>query len=45
MKTSSDLGYEVVPISRYRQLGPEKTMQLIVDRIGDAPLYITFDLD
>ena len=44
-KTSSDLGYEVIPISRYREMGPEKTMQMIVDRIGDAPLYITFDLD
>jgi guanidinopropionase len=44
-KTSSDLGYEVVPIKRYRELGPQKTMQLINDRIGDTPLYITFDLD
>ncbi len=44
-KTSSDLGYEVVPIKRYREMGPEKTMALINQRIGDAPLYITFDLD
>ena len=44
-KTSSDLGYEVVPIKRYRELGPQKTMQLITERIGDTPLYITFDLD
>ena len=34
-----------MPIKRYRELGPEKTMQLINDRIGDTPLYITFDLD
>jgi guanidinopropionase len=44
-KTSSDLGYEIVPIKRYRELGAEKTMQLIDERIGDTPLYITFDLD
>jgi guanidinopropionase len=44
-KTSSDLGYEIVPIKRYRELGAEKTMQLIEERIGDTPLYITFDLD
>ncbi len=44
-KTSSDLGYEVVPIKRYRELGPQQTMELINDRIGDTPLYITFDLD
>ncbi|MCP4469363.1 MAG: agmatinase [Gammaproteobacteria bacterium] len=44
-KTSSDLGYEVIPIKRYRELGPRATMELINDRIGDTPLYITFDLD
>jgi guanidinopropionase len=44
-KTSSDLGYEVIPIKRYRELGAEKVMQMINERIGDTPLYITFDLD
>lgn len=44
-KTSSDLGYDIIPISLYRELGPEQTIERIVDRIGDAPLYITFDLD
>ena len=44
-KTSTDLGYEVIPISRYRELGMEKTTRLITDRIRDTPLYITFDLD
>jgi Arginase/agmatinase/formimionoglutamate hydrolase, arginase family len=32
-------------MKRYREIGPEETMQIINDRIGDAPLYITFDLD
>ncbi|MCP4876214.1 MAG: agmatinase [Gammaproteobacteria bacterium] len=44
-KTSSDLGYEVIPIKRYRELGSQKVMQMIGERIGDTPLYITFDLD
>jgi guanidinopropionase len=44
-KTSSDLGYEIIPIKRYRELGMEQTKQIINDRIGDHPLYITFDLD
>ena len=44
-KTSSDLGYEVVSIKRYRELGPQRTIELIRERIGDMPLYVTFDLD
>ena len=42
---SVELGYELIPMQRYRELGPERTMELIVDRLGDAPVYITFDLD
>ncbi len=38
-------GYEVIDIDRYRDLGPERCIDIIQERIGDAPLYITFDLD
>ncbi|MFT5741452.1 MAG: guanidinopropionase, partial [Gammaproteobacteria bacterium] len=44
-KTSSDLGYEVIPMKRYREMGMQKTIEMINERIGDTPLYITFDLD
>ena len=44
-ETSRDLGYEVIPMARYREMGPEATMKIILDRLGDAPIYITFDLD
>ena len=44
-KPSEELGYEVVSMDRYRELGPDETMALIDERIGDSPLYITFDLD
>lgn len=44
-KPSEELGYEVVSMDRYRELGPDRTMALIDEQIGDAPLYITFDLD
>ena len=44
-KPSEDLGYEVVSIQRYRELGPDRTIDLIHSRVGDAPIYITFDLD
>jgi guanidinopropionase len=45
LKPSYDLGYEVIPIQRYRELGPERCIEIIQERVGDGPLYITFDLD
>lgn len=45
LQPSYDLGYEVVPIDRYRELGPDGCAGLIRERVGDAPLYVTFDLD
>ncbi|MCC6221883.1 MAG: arginase family protein [Thermoleophilia bacterium] len=42
---STELGYEVIPIERYRELGPERCIELVRERAGDAPVYITFDLD
>ena len=44
-KPSEELGYEVISMDRYREIGPERTMAIIDERIGDAPLYVTFDLD
>jgi len=45
LQPSYDLGYEVITMDRYRELGPETCMDIIRERIGDAPLYVTFDLD
>jgi arginase family enzyme len=39
------IGYEVIPIDRYRELGPERCIAIIDERVGDSPLYVTFDLD
>jgi guanidinopropionase len=45
LKPSYDLGYEVIPMERYREIGPERTIEVVLDRVGDSPVYITFDLD
>ena len=45
LEPSYELGYEVITIERYHELGPARCMEIIDERIGDAPLYITFDLD
>jgi guanidinopropionase len=45
LKPSYDLGYEVITMERYREIGPDAAIDIIRKRIGDMPLYITFDLD
>ncbi len=45
LQPSYDLGYEVITIDRYREMGADACMEIIRERIGDAPVYITFDLD
>ncbi|MCP5082179.1 MAG: agmatinase [Alphaproteobacteria bacterium] len=45
LQPSYDLGYEVITMDRYREIGAAKCCDIIRERIGDAPLYITFDLD
>lgn len=45
LKPSYDLGYEVITMDRYEELGPDNCIEIIRNRIGDRPVYITFDLD
>ena len=45
LQPSYDLGYEVITMDRYREIGADACIEIIRKRIGDAPLYITFDLD
>lgn len=42
---SGDAGYRMIPMEEFTRLGVDKTIALIRERIGDTPLYITFDLD
>lgn len=42
---SYELGYQVITMKEFRKLGTEEAARRIRERIGDAPLYITFDLD
>ncbi|MXZ77761.1 MAG: agmatinase [Acidimicrobiia bacterium] len=45
LEPSYSLGYEVIKKSDYDQMGAERVIEIIHDRIGDRPVYITFDLD
>jgi guanidinopropionase len=42
---ASQLGYRLIPADEFFELGVERTIELIRERVGDSPLYITFDLD
>jgi len=45
LEPSLDLGYEVIRKKDFDNFGADKCIEIIEDRIGDRPLYITFDLD
>jgi guanidinopropionase len=45
LATSRNLGYQLIEIERYRELGPAATVDLVRRRVGDAPVYVSFDLD
>jgi guanidinopropionase len=41
----SILGYKLITADDFFRIGIEETVRIIRERVGDAPLYITFDLD
>ena len=45
MQASYDIGYQVITMDEYNELGHEKCSKMILDRLGDNPIYVTFDLD
>ncbi len=45
LQRSFDLGYDVITYKDYKKRGAASAIDTITRRIGDAPLYITFDLD
>lgn len=45
LQPSYEHGYEVITMDRYQEIGAQKSIEIIRERIGDRPLYITFDLD
>ena len=45
MQASYDIGYQVITMDEYRKFGQDKCSKMILDRLGDNRIYITFDLD
>jgi len=45
LEPSHALGYEVITKEKYDELGVEAVIDIVHERVGDEPVYITFDLD
>jgi guanidinopropionase len=45
LEPSRELGYEVITMDRYKKIGAKESIDIILERLGDAPVYVTFDLD
>ncbi len=45
LNSSVELGYELITMKRFREIGLGAACSAIRERIGDGPVYITFDLD
>ncbi len=45
LQPSYDLGYEVITMKRYNEIGNDACVDIIRERLGNRPVYITFDLD
>ena len=43
--TSHNLGYRIIGIDEFRELGVKKVVEILRERVGDSPVYITFDMD
>ena len=40
-----ELGFTVLPAEELRSLGPERFAALVRERVGDRPVFVSFDVD
>ena len=45
LQPSYDLGYNVVTMQEFKKKGIQEVISETLDKLGDNPIYITFDLD
>ncbi len=43
--TSKELGYQIVKKDEFDELGVDAVIELARERVGDLPVYVSFDLD
>ena len=42
---SDELGYRIIGMDEYEEIGTRGGVDTVLERVGDSPVYITFDLD
>jgi agmatinase len=45
LEASRDLGYHVIPSEELRSLGPVEYGRFVRERVGDRPVFLSFDVD
>ncbi|MDG0844411.1 agmatinase [Staphylococcus equorum] len=45
IQNARDLGYQVIPMREARELGIENVIDKIQKRVGDSPVFVSFDID
>ncbi len=45
MQNARDLGYKVIEMREARKLGIEKVIEQIHQRVGNSPVFVSFDID
>jgi agmatinase len=44
-RQSKELGYEVIPMHEFEQIGIPSTLERIHERVGNTPCFVTIDID
>lgn len=45
IEDARDLGYEVIPMKEVREIGYQEVMKRIHARVGDRPVFVSYDID
>lgn len=45
IEDARDLGYEVIPMREVREIGIQEVMKRIHERVGDRPVFVSYDID
>ena len=44
-KLAAELGMKLIPAHKVREMGLDALIQAILERVGDTPCFLTFDID
>lgn len=44
-KMAADLGMKLIPAHKVREMGTDALIQAVLERVGDKPCFLTFDID